>query len=84
MVCKIEETSKKIIKNQVQRFFRPISIHTCHQKPNTARETVPLKIQIKNLRITCLPISSSSGIIPRYKKKTHFVKEKTTHSAQFC
>jgi hypothetical protein len=25
-----------------RRLFRSISIHLCHQKPNTARETVPL------------------------------------------
>jgi hypothetical protein len=35
----------KKIKNQVRRLFRPISIYlpVCHQKPNPARETVPLK-----------------------------------------
>jgi hypothetical protein len=29
------------IKNQARRFFRSISSHLCHQKANTARETVP-------------------------------------------
>jgi hypothetical protein len=31
------------IKNQARRFFRPISIHICHQKPNTDSETVLLR-----------------------------------------
>jgi hypothetical protein len=33
----------KKIKNQARRSLRPISIQLCHQKPNTARETLPLK-----------------------------------------
>jgi hypothetical protein len=33
---------KKIKKKQARRLFRPRSIHLCHQKPNPARETVPL------------------------------------------
>ncbi len=31
------------ISNQGRRLFRPISFYLCHQKPNPARETVPLK-----------------------------------------
>jgi hypothetical protein len=34
---------KKIL-NQARRLFRPISFHLCHQKPNTTRETVPLRV----------------------------------------
>ena len=41
-LCKFGGTSKTI-KNQARRFFRPISINVCHQKPNSARETVPFK-----------------------------------------
>jgi hypothetical protein len=42
----IGRTSNKI-KNQVQRLFRPISIYLCHQKPNPARETVPLRYRFE-------------------------------------
>jgi hypothetical protein len=30
------------IKNQARRLCRPLSIHLYHQKPNPARETLPL------------------------------------------
>ncbi len=38
---------KYILKNKVRRLVRPRSIHLCHQKPNPARETVPLKWELQ-------------------------------------
>ena len=41
---KLEEICKQLCKFGGTRcLFRHISIHLCHQKPNTARETVPWK-----------------------------------------
>jgi hypothetical protein len=45
-------------KNQARRLFRPISIHLCHQKPDTARETVPLN----HLTFSHYPLKSSPDI----------------------
>ncbi len=42
MALKFEGTSKKL-RNQARHLFWPRSIHLCHQKPNPARETVPLR-----------------------------------------
>jgi hypothetical protein len=41
---------KKFFLNQARRLFRPRSIHLCHQKPNPAHETVPLNIQMFQIR----------------------------------
>jgi hypothetical protein len=38
-------------KNLARRFLWPISIHICHQKPNTARETVPFSNTFKECEI---------------------------------
>jgi hypothetical protein len=49
----IQGTSKNIIKNQARRLFMPRSIHLRYQKPNPARETVPL---------TCKDFDNSSSM----------------------
>jgi hypothetical protein len=33
------------MKNQSRRLLRPMSIHLCHQKPDPARESLPLSVQ---------------------------------------
>ncbi len=40
-----KEHLKKYLKIQARRLSWPRSIHLCHQKPNPARETVPLRQQ---------------------------------------
>jgi hypothetical protein len=42
IALKIRRVIKKF-KKQARRLFWPRSIHFCHQKPDPARETVPLR-----------------------------------------
>jgi hypothetical protein len=60
---------KKIIKkNQGRRLIWPRYIHFCHQKPNPARETVPLNKSF----FLCLHIHANEGTQKRHCEY-HFI-----------
>jgi hypothetical protein len=52
---KIIRAPKKF-KNWPRPLFKPITNHTCHQKPNPSRETVPLSFDYRvfNCNVICL------------------------------
>jgi hypothetical protein len=52
IICRgLADPASSNLKESAQNISRPKANHTCHQKPNLSRETIPLMLELNSAQI---------------------------------